>query len=368
MTQPSEKQTRKKRGAIRSYMLHLSANPGKTEETRYALWWYRTLTLEYCQRYYRRCDLEWESTKGKGVLPNQAQNRARDIIAAGFAAYQATGTPFHCPTDFPLLCEGIVGHNKGTSFAYWVKTPRGSWLPAQTHRALKNALRHGGQLRKACEVRQGKNGGLIATVFVEFPRQKPIDTRNYLACDVGVNAGVARSDGYIGESLRPLLERNRQKRAEQQKQGHCKTSQRSAVKQILDREARCAVMLAKRGNKTLVLESSQALANLKPSGSIGGWPRQHYAVRCRQIAEVTGVSVREVWPARSSITCPQCWYSDKANRRGIEFRCVRCGHVAHADVVGSINLARRARGVWSPEIPDTKAALQIQSEGAHKTA
>lgn len=30
--------------------------------------------------------------------------------------------------------------------------------------------------------------------------------------------------------------------------------------------------------------------------------------------------------------------------------------------------ARRARGVWHPEIPDKKAALQIQSEGENKTA
>ena len=368
MIQPLEKRIRKERGPLRSYTLHLYANPGKAEETRYALYWYQKLTLEYCRRYYEQCSLDWESTEGKGLLPNQAQNRARDIIKAGYAAYQATGKSFACPENFPLLCDGIVGQNKDTSFDYWIKTPKGPWLPAQTHRALKNALRRGGALRRACEVRQGKNGGLVATVFVEFPKRKSIDMGDYLACDVGVNAGTARSDGYIGKSLRPIMNRTRQKRTEQQRQGHKRTSKRSAVKQILDQEARKAVMLAAKCGKTLVIESSQALSNLKPSGSIGGWPRQHFANRVRQIAEIENVFIREVWPARSSITCPKCWYSDKANRRGVDFCCVRCGYVAHADYVAGINLVRRACGIWNPVIPDKKAALQTQSEGERKTA
>ena len=39
----------------------------------------------------------------------------------------------------------------------------GPRLPAQTHWALKNALRRGGKLRPTCEVRQGKRA-LVARV------------------------------------------------------------------------------------------------------------------------------------------------------------------------------------------------------------
>ena len=366
--QNGEKSKRKGRGAIRSYTLRLSANPGKTEDTRYAMWWYREMTLAYTERYYDQCSLDWESTEGKGMLPNQAQNRARDIIKSGYAAYTATGKPFSCPSDFPLLCEGAIGQNKGTTFDYWVKTPKGPWLPAQTHRALKNALRRGGELRRACEVRQGKNGGLVATVFVAFPKQKLVDTGDYLGCDVGVNAGVARSDGYVGKSLHLVMARSRQKRAEQQRQGHRKSSARSAVKQVLDREARKAVMLAARCNKTFVLESPKALGSLTPRGSIGGWPRRHFGERVRQIAEVYNVPVRDVWPARTSQTCLRCRGYAKQNRRGADFECVNCGYVAHADVLAARNLVRRATGDWSNVWPIEKAGLQIQSEGRDKTA
>lgn len=363
----AKKVSRARRKVLRTYTLQLPANPGKVEDTRYALWWYRKFVLAYTARCYNHCSLDWESTAGKGSLAHQAQERALHIMRAGYAAYAATGSPFLCPSDFPLLCNGIVGKNKGTSFTYWIKTPLGPWLPAQTHRALKNALRRGGRLRRGCEVRQGKRGGLVAIVFIEFPAQKRIDRGDYLACDVGVNIGVARSDGRMSRSLRPILNQTKARRAEEQRQGHRKTSARSAVKQLLDQEARKAVMLAAQCGKSLVIESSQALANLKPSGSIGGWPRRHFAERVRQIAEVEGVFVREVWPARSSTTCPQCWYSDKVNRRGIHFCCGRCGHMAHADHVAGINLARRARGVWHPEISDKKAALQTRSEEYGKT-
>src|SRR6266446_5484363 len=106
ITKPLGKRKSRKQRAVRSYVLRLRPNPGKAESTRYALYWYRLLTLQYVERYYNNSSLEWESTKGKGTLPNQAQNRARDLIKTGYAAYEVTGNPFLCPQNFPLLCEG----------------------------------------------------------------------------------------------------------------------------------------------------------------------------------------------------------------------------------------------------------------------
>lgn len=332
----------------RAYTLKIEANPGKAEEARYCLYWYRLYTLEYCAKYYAQGPVkkrQAESTASLGWVANQAQQRARGIINAGFAAEKATGEPFHCPADFPLLCDAKIAEAKGTTYTYWVKPPTCPAMPTQTHRALKNALRRGGKLRPTCEVRQGKSGGLVARVFVEFPKVTPVPSTDVLACDVGVNIGVARSDGYKSKPLRPVLNQATARKAARQKQGHRKKSNRTAVKQLLDREARKAVTLAARTGKSLVIEACKPLSNLKPSGSIGGWPRVHFGERCRQIAEeVGGVFVWEQWPARSSITCPACGHCDKANRRGEAFACVSCGHTGHADVFAGINLARWARG------------------------
>jgi hypothetical protein len=99
-----------------------------------------------------------------GWIANQAQQRARGIINAGFAAEKATGVPFKCPADFPLLCDATIQEARGTTYTYWVIPPTCSAVSTQTHRALKNALRRGGKLRPTCEVRQGKKGGLVARV------------------------------------------------------------------------------------------------------------------------------------------------------------------------------------------------------------
>jgi putative transposase len=51
-----------------------------------------------------------------------------------------------------------------------------------------------------------------------------------------------------------------------------------------------------------------------------------------------------VSPAYTSQTCPACLHTAKENRpERARFRCVRCDHIAHADIVGAINILRAGR-------------------------
>lgn len=344
-----------KNKAIRCYTLRLYANPGKARQAFANMVEYRAWLWDYVMRYYSKAEGATESTKGRGWIANQAFKRARGILLAGRNGSIATGEWFNRPKSLPLLCDGTLEENKSSSFDYWAKLANGPRLPAQTHRALKNALRKGGKLLKTCEVAVGRNGGLFVRAFVEFEKPEPTKSRDYIGVDVGVNAGIARSDGYIGKDLHPMLARNRQKRDEQRRQGHVKSSKRSAVKQILDREAKRLVTLAARGNKTLVLERLSTLSQLRMHGSIGAWPRLHLGMRVSQFAELAGVDVLEASPAYTSQTCLVCGHRDRKNRCGIRFRCRRCGYIAHADTVGAVNLARKARGIF-PRRENEKAA------------
>lgn len=345
-------------GAIRCYTLRLYGNPGKIQATLGNMLEYRTWFWDYVTRYYGKGEDATESTKGRGWIANQAFKRARDMLKAGRNSGIATGSSFHRPQSLPLLCEGTLEENKTSTWDYWVKVANGPRLPVQTHRALKNALRRGGRLVKTCEVRTGKRA-LMARVFVEFEKPEPTRSRDYLGVDVGVNAGVARSDGYVGKDLHPILERIKQKRAEQRRQGHLKSLKRSACKQYLDREARRAVNVCLRAGKSLAVESLNTLSNLKSRGSIGAWARQHFAVRCLQLAELSSVAVAQEWPAYTSQTCPRCDFRHAENRRGIHFECLRCGYVAHADVVGARNVARKAAGTFLRQESE-KAGIQTR--------
>ena len=71
-----------------------------------------------------------------------------------------------------------------------------------------------------------------------------------------------------------------------------------------------------------------------------GW----YAMqqRLRHKAEEYAGQVVEVDPRYTSQECPECGTIDRENRKTqAQFRCVSCGHEAHADVVGAINILGR---------------------------
>ncbi|MGW7026883.1 RNA-guided endonuclease InsQ/TnpB family protein [Streptomyces xanthophaeus] len=58
-------------------------------------------------------------------------------------------------------------------------------------------------------------------------------------------------------------------------------------------------------------------------------------------AESAGREVIAVDPRNTSRTCPECGHVDAENRPTQEkFHCVSCGHQAHADVVGALNVLR----------------------------
>ena len=324
---------------VRAYTLAAYPNPGKAEEYRYAMYWYRQWFLYFVSRAMFK-PKTYISTAGLGSLPHQAQRRAFGQ-AKGLLALRKKGNKVSPPADFPLMADGMVQRRKGGTFDYWIKVPTCPWIPAKGHRALNAMLDQGGKLVDTCEVIEGKDR-LEVRVFVEIEVPEAVDTGSYLGVDVGVNNIVARSDGYLSKSARPIMARAREKGAERSRQGHERRSNRTSLKQQIDIEARKAVTLAAERGKTLVVESSKILANLKTRGSIGGWARIHFGLRVRQIAEVVGVAVREVWPGYSSQECLHCGHSSRKNRQGKCFRCERCGYRTDADISAARVLTCRA--------------------------
>jgi predicted RNA-binding Zn-ribbon protein involved in translation (DUF1610 family) len=100
-------------------------------------------------------------------------------------------------------------------------------------------------------------------------------------------------------------------------------------------------------------------------------------------AESAGREVIAVDPRNTSRTCPECGHVSAENRPAQEkFHCVACGHTAHADTVGALNVLRAGpvRSVARPtrlseKPPDlsgggvtasgTITATQLRDAGAH---
>lgn len=347
---------------VRAYTLRLYPNPGKAKEAFGILLEQRAWLYEFVRQHMATGEETWTtSTAGLGWAANRALHRAKGIVKAGRNSSIATGNQFNTPQSLPLLGDGTVEPSETPTFDYWIKMTPGPRMPAKSHRALNNALRRGGTLANTAEIAVDRKGRLIARVFVCFEIPVTEDTGDYIGVDVGINHGICTSEGYHGKSLHPLLDKTTARNAERRSRGHLQAvqSKRSACKQFLDGEARRLVASATRGKKTIVLERLNTLANIRTTGRSGSWPRIHLGTRVSDLAEVQGVSVLEVWPAYSSITCRACGYADKKNRSGVDFRCIQCNACGHADEIAALNLRDRARGVWPMRSGD-KAAKQTR--------
>ncbi|MFF4419356.1 RNA-guided endonuclease InsQ/TnpB family protein [Streptomyces sp. NPDC001549] len=84
---------------------------------------------------------------------------------------------------------------------------------------------------------------------------------------------------------------------------------------------------------------AEAKAGLNRSISDAGWGV--FLTILTSKAESAGREVIAVDPRNTSRTCPECGHVDKENRPTQEkFHCVSCGHQAHADTVGALNVLR----------------------------
>ena len=74
---------------------------------------------------------------------------------------------------------------------------------------------------------------------------------------------------------------------------------------------------------------------------LGNWAFDQLKQFVSYKAEAAGLSVVSVDPRNTSRTCPECGHVSAENRPTQEkFHCQSCGHTAHADTVGALNVLR----------------------------
>ena len=89
-----------------------------------------------------------------------------------------------------------------------------------------------------------KNSQGYCRVAVKVPLPEAVPAKEFIGVDMGVRASVTRSDGYQGPDLRPLLKRQRDRRAMDHKRGIDRRVETSSQRQLLAREARRTVLVA----------------------------------------------------------------------------------------------------------------------------
>jgi hypothetical protein len=277
------------------------------------------------------------STKGLG-----------EFIGRAYLDYRRTKKAGHRPGFLKaelIDSAEIQPPRKARGFNCWIMvrgttTSRGKnggfYVPARTHRAINRTLAlPGAKLNESAEIFR-KHSKWYARVSVSVPFAEVRTPKEWLGCDIGVRAAVTRSDGYQGPDLRPILKRQRDRRAMDQKRGIDRRVETSPQRQILAKEARKVVTVCQRSGRGVSLEDPKRLIRWK------GHAARYFATRVGLLAALVGISVALIHPAYTSITCSRCGWVEKRQRHKEMFRCWRCGFTHNADINASRVIRRRA--------------------------
>lgn len=239
-------------------------------------------------------------------------------------------------------------------------------IPFSCSRWHENKFLNGSAtLRSSLVFRRGKRW-FIASQF-EFPEKKAALSGAVMGIDRGViypvSASVVDKNGAlidlmepqgkaIGETIQASDERRRN---QQRRRGITDFRHQEVLRHALHRIANDIVRSAIEHGAEVVVEKlgemKKVITTERPKFSRkGGWRR---VLKRAQLGELEKIleyklalaglpKIKEVMAAGTSQTCPACGHKAKENRPERDvFKCVQCGHTAHADQNASIVIARR---------------------------
>ena len=190
-------------------------------------------------------------------------------------------------------------------------------------------------------------------VTVEFDVSKR-STGGVIGVDPGAINLIATDAGTMyGTCIPSLLRKLRRKKRYSTAWYRCK-------KEISSYVAHTVKQLPLQDISLLVLEDNRGIRhNRKQRGRLcrnirsflDGWTAGELSRRIEYATQSNGVSLRRVSAWNNSIHCPACGRIGKDNRLNQStFKCAGCGHSAHADSVGALNvLARFSLGKYGSE-------------------
>jgi IS605 OrfB family transposase len=193
------------------------------------------------------------------------------------------------------------------------------------------------------------NSYIITKNYVQFSfeitTQPKKEGKKCIGIDTGINALASLNNGnQYGLDIKKCIERI--KRCVQGSKGQ--QVARRALKQRIDEVVKELMLienpdlivverLKNMGSKTKV----RRLLTKNIRRSIGTWNWKYWLKRLEGYCELNRISFRSVLPYYTSTTCPVCGHSDRGNRNGEIFLCLKCEHKDNADVNAGKNILNR---------------------------
>lgn len=132
-----------------------------------------------------------------------------------------------------------------------------------------------------------------------------------------------------------------------------KNKESRIVKDINHKVSRSIVNLAVKNSSEIRLEDLRGIRKAKShksfKGTLNSWSFYQLGEFIEYKASLAGIKIFKINPAYTSKACSKC--GAIGDRKGKNFKCSSCGHVEHADVNASFNIAM-----------PSKALVQLQGE------
>jgi putative transposase len=179
-------------------------------------------------------------------------------------------------------------------------------------------------------------------LFVEILDAPLKETGINLGLDLGINKMAVTSDGaQYGTELKPILHAIKNCKQNSKRQKRLRIHRDNYIRQELN-------TIPWGELKTIVVEDLKTMKlgkSKKRSKSfrklLSPWVYARMINWIGLKAQENRVRLAKEPPAYSSQCCPQCLHTEKDNRKGEDFKCLRCGYIADADFVGSCNMLLR---------------------------
>jgi IS605 OrfB family transposase len=215
-------------------------------------------------------------------------------------------------------------------------------------------------------------GKWILAATCDIPETDEFQAEDWLGVDLGIVSLASDSDGksYSGAEVERKRQRHQKRRHGLQKCGTKAAKRR--LRKLAGRQRRFQAHTNHMVSKALVRDAERTgrgigLENLtgirarvtarggNQRARLGNWSFGQLGAFVSYKARLAGVPVCFVDPRNTSRECHVCGRIDKRNRPNqATFKCIGCGHEAHADTNAAANIRQRAlaaRGaVMSPEV------------------
>ncbi|MBF0101647.1 MAG: transposase [Desulfobacterales bacterium] len=161
--------------------------------------------------------------------------------------------------------------------------------------------------------------------------------------DAGINHLIATSDKeFLGNEIKPLIAKIKKKLQGSKAYKRAKKTLSYYLHKIIKD------YFKNNGNlRIVVVEKLKDLKIGKRNRSkefrktLSNWNYMELLDIIQMRCEENRVSFRSVSPYKTSQRCPSCSHTERENRKGEEFKCLKCGFLEQADYVGSLNILWR---------------------------